>query len=83
MLKLSNDVGVIGDVSYLSPDSCGYEVPQDWRITVHGELVNVGKGFRLIPGMEATAEINAGKRALIDSLIDPLIKALDESGKEP
>ncbi len=53
------------------------------RITVHGELVNVGKGFRLIPGMEATAEINAGKRALIDSLIDPLIKALDESGKEP
>ena len=53
------------------------------RITVHGKLVGVGKGFRLIPGMEASAEINAGKRALIDSLIDPLIKALDESGKEP
>ena len=53
------------------------------RITVHGELVGVGKGFRLIPGMEASAEINAGKRSLIDSLIDPVIKALDESGKEP
>ena len=53
------------------------------RITVHGKLVGVGKGFRLIPGMEASAEINAGKRSLIDSLIDPLIKALDESGKEP
>ena len=37
MLKLSNDVGVIGDVSYLSPDTCGYEVPQYWRITVHGD----------------------------------------------
>ena len=53
------------------------------RITVHGKLVGVGKGFRLIPGMEASAEINAGKRSLIDSLIDPVIKALDESGKEP
>lgn len=37
MLKLSNDAGVISDVSYLSPDNCGYEVPQYWRITVHGD----------------------------------------------
>ena len=37
MLRLSNDVGVISDVSYLSPDSCGYDVPQYWRITVHGD----------------------------------------------
>ncbi len=37
MLRLSNDVGVISDVSYLSPDACGYDVPQHWRITVHGD----------------------------------------------
>lgn len=37
MLRLSNDAGVISDVSYLSPDNCGYEVPQFWRITVHGD----------------------------------------------
>jgi predicted dehydrogenase len=37
MLKLSNEVGVISDVSYLSPDTCGFTVPQYWRITVHGD----------------------------------------------
>lgn len=36
MLKLSNDCGVIGDVSYFSPDSFGYKLPYYWRITVWG-----------------------------------------------
>jgi predicted dehydrogenase len=36
MLRLSNGGGVIGDVSYLAPDSCGYSMPNYWRITVHG-----------------------------------------------
>jgi predicted dehydrogenase len=36
MLKLDNGGGVLGDVSYLMPDSCGYKVRQYWRITVHG-----------------------------------------------
>ena len=37
MLRLSNDVGVISDVSYLSPDAGGFGQPQNWRITVHGD----------------------------------------------
>ncbi len=37
MLRLSNDVGVIGDVSYLSPDAGGFGQPQNWRIIVHGD----------------------------------------------
>jgi predicted dehydrogenase len=36
MLKLDNKGGVLADVSYLAPDSCGYKVPQYWRFTVHG-----------------------------------------------
>lgn len=36
MMTLSNGAGVIGDVSYLSPDVCGYKVRQYWRMTVHG-----------------------------------------------
>jgi predicted dehydrogenase len=36
MLKLDNGGGVMGDVSYLAPDGCGYTVPQYWRITFHG-----------------------------------------------
>lgn len=36
MLELEGQVGVLGDVSYLSPDSQGYTVPQYWRYTIHG-----------------------------------------------
>ena len=37
MLELSSGIGVLGDVSYLSPDSQGYAVPQYWRYTIHGD----------------------------------------------
>jgi predicted dehydrogenase len=36
MLKLDNSGGVLGDVSYLAPDACGYSAPQYWRVTCHG-----------------------------------------------
>lgn len=36
MLRLDNQGGVLGDVSYLAPEKCGYSVPQYWRITCHG-----------------------------------------------
>jgi predicted dehydrogenase len=37
MLRLDNDGGVLGDVSYLTPDPIGYTPPQYWRVTCHGE----------------------------------------------
>jgi predicted dehydrogenase len=36
MVKLSNNCGVMGDVSYFSPDSFGYKFPYYWRITIWG-----------------------------------------------
>jgi predicted dehydrogenase len=36
MLTLDNHGGVLGDVSYLSPDALAYSADQYWRITVHG-----------------------------------------------
>ena len=36
MLRLDNGGGVLGDVSYLAPDACGYSLRQYWRFTVHG-----------------------------------------------
>jgi len=36
MLTMANGGGVIGDVSYLSPDSFGYGLPMYWRITLWG-----------------------------------------------
>ncbi len=53
------------------------------RITLNGKLRNQPEKFRLIPGMEATAEIKAGRRRIIEYLIYPLIKALDETAREP
>ncbi len=37
MLELDNSGGVLGDVSYLAPERCGYQAPQYWRFTCHGE----------------------------------------------
>ncbi|MBS1370110.1 MAG: HlyD family efflux transporter periplasmic adaptor subunit [Lentisphaeria bacterium] len=53
------------------------------RITLSGRLRNVKEDFRLIPGMECQAEIKVGDRRIIEYLIHPLIKSLDETMREP
>ncbi|MBO4345591.1 MAG: HlyD family type I secretion periplasmic adaptor subunit [Victivallales bacterium] len=52
-------------------------------IVVTGSLRNVGDDFTLIPGMEVEAEIKSGRRRIIEYLVYPLIKGLDEAFKEP
>jgi predicted dehydrogenase len=37
LLKLDNNGGVLGDVSYLTPDGVAYTAPQYWRVTCHGD----------------------------------------------
>lgn len=37
MMTLQNGCGVLGDVSYIVPDSFGYTLPHYWRTTVWGE----------------------------------------------
>lgn len=36
MLKMTNGCGVMGDVSYFAPDSCGFQLPYYWRFTIWG-----------------------------------------------
>jgi predicted dehydrogenase len=36
MMTMANGAGVLGDVSYFTPDSFGYSLPQYWRVTVWG-----------------------------------------------
>lgn len=36
MLTMSNGCGVLADVSYFAPDSCGYKLPYYWRTTIWG-----------------------------------------------
>ena len=46
-------------------------------------LRNVPAGFRLMPGMKVRAEIKVGKRSVISYFLYPVIRALDESLREP
>jgi predicted dehydrogenase len=36
MLLLANDAGVLGDVSYLTPEGLGYNMPYYWRFNISG-----------------------------------------------
>ena len=36
MATLSNGAGVLADFSYLAPDKLGYQLPQYWRLFIHG-----------------------------------------------
>ncbi len=47
------------------------------------DLRDVPRSFRLIPGMAATAEIKAGERTILSYFLYPLLRALDESIREP
>ena len=53
------------------------------RLTVGGKLRLVRDDFRLIPGMETQCEIKCGRRRIIEYVLYPLIKAMDETAREP
>jgi HlyD family secretion protein len=46
-------------------------------------LRKVGKHFRLMPGMTVTAEIKVGKQRVIQYFLYPLLRYMDEWGREP
>jgi predicted dehydrogenase len=79
MLRLDNDGGVLGDVSYLAPSRCGYSVSSYWRFTVHGaggllEWDCTGKTVSLATHDDATpreipAEPNIPRAYLDDFLL--------------
>ncbi len=45
MLTMENGCGVIGDLTYISPDSFGYTLPLYWRITFWGEKGVIESGY--------------------------------------
>ncbi len=63
----------------VGPGSSYYRV---W-ITLSGSLRNVPENFRLTPGMEVQAEIKVGTRSVLEYIIHPLVKSLDEAIREP
>jgi predicted dehydrogenase len=45
MLTMENGCGVIGDLTYISPDSFGYTLPLYWRLTFWGEKGVIESGY--------------------------------------
>ncbi len=75
----------IQDSGAARPGNDESSVPVYYRvmISLSGKLRNVGANFRLIPGMQAQGEVKTGRRRVITYVLYPLIKALDESAREP
>lgn len=53
------------------------------KIVDPNQLERLPENFRLMPGMTATAEIKVGNRRVIEYLLFPLFRYLDESIREP
>ncbi|QRM20436.1 HlyD family type I secretion periplasmic adaptor subunit [Dechloromonas sp. TW-R-39-2] len=84
--------GLEGALSTISEDafrreadpSSGMEAFYTSRVRLsQTRLRKMPEQARLLPGMTLTAEIVVGKRSIISYLIWPLVRALDESVREP
>ena len=53
------------------------------RVTLHGDLNNMPRGTQVLPGMTLTAEIKTGSRTVLDYFLDPLMRGMTESLREP
>jgi HlyD family secretion protein len=53
------------------------------RVTLAGALTNLTPGTGPLPGMTLTAEIKTGTRTVLDYFLEPLMRGLDESLREP
>ncbi len=87
---LPGEVRVISEDSFQQGAQLDREAPETglafYRTRVRlmsKQLRDVPSGFRLMPGMKVRAEIKVGKRKVISYFLYPVIRALDESLREP
>jgi HlyD family secretion protein len=54
------------------------------RVQLDSQLLNDPQGNKLplAPGMQVVAEINQGKRSVLEYLLSPVQKAVQEAGRE-
>ena len=53
------------------------------RVTFAGNLTDLTPGTGLMPGMTLSAEIKTGTRTVLDYFLEPLMRGLNESLREP
>lgn len=75
-----------GEVRHISGDAINDEklgLVYDARLTLYDNKIKAdGKVVQLKPGMSVTAEIKTGKRRVIEYLLSPVMKYMDESLRE-
>jgi hemolysin D len=86
-----------GTVSHLGPDASEPQNAKDQRndstpqqqltykaiIALNTQaLAAQGEKFKLVPGMQVIAEINQGRRTVLEYLLSPVRKTLHDSGRE-
>jgi hemolysin D len=76
--------GVLQDVSHgsFTPEG-GTQALHSGRITLSGGLSDLAPGAGLLPGMTVSAEIKTGTRTILDYFLDPLMRGMTESLREP
>ena len=76
--------GVLQDVSHgsFTPEG-GTQALHAGRVTLSGALSDVAPGAGLLPGMTVSAEIKTGTRTILDYFLDPLMRGMTESLREP
>ena len=76
--------GQLQDVSHGSFTPEGTTIAlHSGRVTFAGGLTNLAPGTGLLPGMTLTAEIKTGTRTVLDYFLEPLMRGLNESLREP
>lgn len=56
MFTLENGCGIMADISYSSPSSCGFALPQYWRFTLWGEKGMAEFGMNIRPHITLALE---------------------------
>ena len=76
--------GRLLDVSHASytPEG-GVEALHAGRVSLAGQLTDLAPGTGLLPGMTLSAEIKTGTRTVLDYFLEPLMRGLSESLREP
>jgi predicted dehydrogenase len=87
MLKLDNGGGVLGDVSYLTPDAAGYAAEQYWRVTCHGDRGAVETNYNaktvelVVERVESIPSEPGDPTGCLDAFLDEIDAASPKSGR--
>ncbi|MEA4823141.1 MAG: Gfo/Idh/MocA family oxidoreductase [Clostridiaceae bacterium] len=75
MAELDNGAGVMADVSYAAPSSCGFKLPQYWRFTIWGDKGVIECGGNLNP--IATVALNGADGPVVLDTPEDTHQSLD------